>query len=244
MYSPADVLWLNASSGLRCLHRPLLRSLSHQACVTQWDFCQNLDEPASLSAPLTLLHDVLKGRSRPVHLAGHGVGGAIGLLYARQHPERVRSLTLLSVGPQPALSWQSHYYLHRRLLNCDRDFVLSVMVSQLFGEAVRPLSRELACRLQADLDQSPMPHSLLGDSTIAAGPVPVPLLVCGSRDDSVIGLDELSQWQPWLRPERGDRLWQCPEGRHFFHYFQAAAVSRTIGQFWRQLAAQAVERSA
>ncbi|HEY9876922.1 MAG TPA: alpha/beta hydrolase [Leptolyngbyaceae cyanobacterium] len=240
MQPDVDFLWLNLGSSLRCLHRPLLRELSYRAKVAQWDYQQTLDEPASLEIPLTMLHDSLKGMNHPVHLAGHGLSGVLALLYARRHPDHVKSLTLLSVGPRPAISWQSHYYMNRRLLCCDRTLVLSVMVSRLFGESVRPLARELACRLQADLDTSPSPHSLLWDGDIPPGGSPVPLLVCGSQDDSVIGPDMLTHWQHWMNPYRGDQIWQCPEGRHFFHYFQPKQVSRAILQFWQHSAASAV----
>lgn len=236
MKPTVDVLWLNSSPSLRCLHRPLLRELSYRTQVAQWDYQQSLDEPASLDLPLTLLHDYLKGLAHPVHLAGHGLSGALGLLYARQHPERIKSLTLLSVGPHPAISWQTHYYMNRRLLCCDRTLVLAIMVSHLFGESMRPLARELVCRLQADLDESPSPHSLLWDGEIAAGDCPVPLMVCGSQDDSVISPELLAHWQHWMNPYRGDQIWQCPEGKHFFHYFQAKAVSRAMLRFWQQIA--------
>ena len=241
MKPDVDVLWLNSSLSLRCLHRPLLRELSYRLKVAQWDYHQELDEPATLTVPLTLLHDYLKGLSYPVHLAGHGISGVLGLLYARQHPRHVKSLTLLGVGPHPAMCWQSHYYMNRRLLCCDRTLVLSMLVSHLFGDSVRPLARELACRLQTALEETPSAHSLLGDGEIPPGDSPVPLLVCGSQDDVVVPPDTLTHCQHWINPYRGDQIWQCPEGRHFFHYFQAKAVSRTMLQFWQSTAIAPLE---
>jgi len=229
------VLWLNLSRHLGCLHRPLLRELSCWTSVLRWDYVQSLDESASLTVPLALLHEFLSEHGQPVHLAGHGLSGTLGLLYARQHPEWVKSLTLLGVGPQPAHCWQAHYYAHRRLLRCDRAFVLSLMVSQLFGESVRSISRELVGRLQRDLDQTPSPHSLLQRGEIAAGGAPVPLLICGSQDDTVVGPDCLTQWQTWLHPDRGDTLWLCPGGQHFFHYYYAKPASRRMVRWWQQL---------
>jgi len=235
MPSTETVLWLNLSRGLRCLHRPLLRELSRYHSVAQWDYQQGLDEPASLDEPLTLLHDHLKSKSTPTHLAGHGLSGVLGLLYARQYPERVKSLTLLAVGPQPDILWQSHYYTHRRLLGCNRDLVFSMLVSQLFGESVRSIAQELACRLKYDLDETPSPHSLLQDGEISAGGAPVPIFACGSADDVVVGSDTLERWRQWLSPDQQDAVWQCPSGKHFFHYFHANQVCRAMVNFWRSL---------
>jgi pimeloyl-ACP methyl ester carboxylesterase len=226
-------LWLNLGSHLSCLHRPLLRELSFSTQVAQWDYASEPDEPASLDLPLALLHDYLRSQAEPLHLAGHGMSGVLGLLYARRYPERVKSLTLLGVGPDPAISWQSHYYGHRRQLRCDRTLILSMMVSYLLGESVRSIARELVCRLQRELDEAPSPHSLLRDGPIPAGGISAPLLVCGSQDDPVITPERLSHWQLWMKPD--DRYWQCPGGRHFFHYFYTRQVSRTMVQFWQQI---------
>jgi pimeloyl-ACP methyl ester carboxylesterase len=204
--------------------------------VAQWDYQQDLDEPACIEVPLRLLHEYLQEQGHPVHLAGHGISGALALLYAQRYPDRVRSLVLLGVSPCPAVCWQSYYYSNRWMLNCDRTFVLSMMVSQLFGEAVRSITRELVCRLKRELDETPSPHSLFrkGDLPITDASVPVPLLVCGSQNDVVIPPETLTAWQSLLKPERGDSLWQCPSGRHFFHYFQPKQVSQVMAQFWQQ----------
>jgi len=231
MSTPPDILWLNLSRSLQCLNRPLLRKLSFHASVSQWNYTQTLDEPASLDLPLRLLHEYLRQREQPVHLAGHGVSGLLGILYARQYPQHVKSLTLLSVGPQPALSWQSHYYANRRLLRCDGGLVLAMMVFHLFGDSVRSIACELSRRLRADLEETPSLHSLLGDGVVSPGESPVPLLVCGSQDDVVISPEEMRDWQRWMNPDRGDRLWQCSEGRHFFHYFHAEPLSRVMLEF-------------
>lgn len=229
-----NLLWLNLGSHLCCLHRPLLRELAHWMSVAQWDYRQGLDEPACLELPLALLHDYLKSKNHPVHLAGHGLSGALALLYAQHYPDQVRSLILLGVSPRPAICWQSHYYRHRRMLNCDRSFILAMMVSHLFGEAVRPITRELVCRLKGELDETPCPHSLLHDGNISVAQSPVPLLVCGSQDDVVVSPETLLTWQHLMNPYRGDRLWQCPGGGHFFHYFHAQQVSQAMVHFWQQ----------
>lgn len=57
----------------------------------------------------------------------------------------------------------------------------------------------------------------------------MPLLVCGGSDDVVIDQKLQTDWQPWLKPE--DTLWQCPQGRYFFHYFQPEKVAHEISTF-------------
>lgn len=230
----AACLWLNLGRHLSCLHRPLLRELSYSAQVACWDYCSEPDEPASFDLPLALLHEYLSAQPEPVHLAGHGLSGGLGLLYARRYPEHVRSLTLLGVAPDAAVGWQSHYYSHRRRLRCDRTLILSMMASYLFGESLRSVARELVCRLRRELDEAPSPHSLLQDGQLPIGGVPAPLLVCGSQDDPVIVPELLNHWQLWMKP--GDQRWQCPGGRHFFHYFYPHQVSRRMLQFWQTAA--------
>lgn len=49
---------------------------------------------------LGILHELLNELGEPVHLIGHSMGGAIGLLLAATYPEQVLSFTLLdSAGP-------------------------------------------------------------------------------------------------------------------------------------------------
>lgn len=229
------LLWLNLGRHLRSLHRPLLRELAQGMEVAQWDYQQSLDEPACLDLPLTLLHDYLQDQPQPVHLAGHGISGVLAILYAQRYPDYVRSLSLLGVGPCLAACWQAHYYRNRWMLTCDYSFVLSLTVSQLFGAAARPITRELVDRLRRDLDETPFPHSLFGSGDLGVNNVPVPLLVCGSQDDVVIDPETLLTWQHLMNPYRGDRIWQCPSGGHFFHYFHPKWVSQVMLQFWQRL---------
>ena len=113
----ADALWLSVSPSLKRLDQPLLNELSQQVPIAQWEYSQTLDEPCCLATTITLLHDYLEQCDRPIHLLGHSVSGLIGLLYARQYPQRVKSLTLLSVASYPAVNWQVHYYILRQHLS-------------------------------------------------------------------------------------------------------------------------------
>jgi len=234
-----DVLWLNTSSSFRCFAQPLLRYLSHHQITAQWDYCQGQDEASSLDDGVLLLQSYLNSCDPPVHLIGHSTGGLLGLLYARRYPERIKSLTLLAVGVDAAVDWQAHYYVHCPFLN--RQALLNSMAYNLFGCQNTATIHRLESILERDLDCSLSPHSLFQQQSMLPSGVPVPLMVCGSRDDIIIEPCALQGWGPWLK--EGDRLWECPEGRHFFHYFQPQLVAQQILSFWRSLPPQIFKRS-
>jgi hypothetical protein len=87
--------------------------------------------------------------------------------------------------------------------------------------------------LSKDLDFSLSPHSLFRQTKVLPSEVPVPLFVCGSRDDRIVDMSALQSWLLWFK--QGDRLWECPQGNHFFHYFFPKDVSDQIIQFWEAL---------
>ncbi|NJL36030.1 MAG: alpha/beta hydrolase [Leptolyngbyaceae cyanobacterium RM2_2_4] len=230
----ADALWLNVSPPFQGFDRPLLKHLTHHTSIAQWEYSQTLDEPNSLEIALVLLHDYLKHHHRPVHLLGHSTGGLLGLLYASQYPQRVRSLTLLSVGVNPAVDWQAHYYAQRRFLPCNQQTVLRQMVYGLLGCSPKDTTEAMVKLLEQDLYQSLSPHSLVRSMNLLPIAVEVPLLVCGSVDDVVIDPHQLRGWQQHLH-HAASRLWVCPGGRYFFHYFYSQQVSEQIVQFWRSM---------
>jgi pimeloyl-ACP methyl ester carboxylesterase len=230
MQSSPDALWLNVSPGLHKLDHKLLGCLARHRQVSHWAYRQTPDEPSSLDIALTLLHDFLKSQPRPVHLLGHGTGGVLGLLYARKHPRRVKSLTLLSVGVNPMVDWQAHYYAQLEKLPCSRRHILTQMAYSLFGYQAKPLIRSWVNLLEVDLTHSPSPHSLLKRVSLFPGGVPVPLMVCGGGEDPIIDPHQIQGWRPWLKPE--DRIWTCPEGRHFFHATFPQQVASQVLSFW------------
>lgn len=229
-----DALWLTVSPSFKCFDRPTLRCLSKQVAIAQWEYCQSPDEACSFESALVLLHDYLKQRDRPIDLIGHSTSGLLGLLYAQRHPERVRSLTLLSVGFHPAQTWQSHYYVQRQLLPCNREKILAHLTHGLFGYQERSMLSTLVKVLEMDLDRALSPHSLLRQISLPPIEVDVPLLVCGSVDDCVVTPSELQRWQQHLlKDDLQSRLWLCPGGRHFFHYTYSEQVSQEILKFWQ-----------
>jgi pimeloyl-ACP methyl ester carboxylesterase len=226
-----DVLWLNASPSLAWLDRPLLHYLSKQVNIAQWEYYQEQDEGSSLYKAVCLLDEYLKTCDRPMHLIGHGISGVVGLLYARCFPENVRSLTLLGVAAQPAMIWQSHYYVQRHLMRCSRQQILALIVQSLFGSHLPYPTQNLMGALKRDLEEAPSLHSLFNLAELPEGGIEPPLMICGSRTDSVVHPPILHEWKTWLKPK--DMLWECPEGRHFFHYFHAHQVREQVLQFWR-----------
>ena len=231
-----NALWVNTSKSLQRFDQPLQQYLRRHTAIAQWQYSQTQDEPSSLDEAVRLLHDYLQSCDEPKHLAGHGTGGLVALLCAHRYPERVKSLTLLSVSPQLGLDWIAHYYFHLQLLTCNRQQVFMHVVRDLFGDQRPSIAKALAKRLQQDLDHSPSPNSLLSTIELPQGGVPVPMMVCGSRDDLVIDSHELQAWYPWLKD--CDRLWQCLNGRHFFHYFHPQIVGDQILDFWNSVSNQ------
>ncbi|BAW95199.1 hypothetical protein NIES970_01000 [[Synechococcus] sp. NIES-970] len=224
-----NLLWINVNPALKIFDVQLLKQLSKTFTVNCWEYSQSTDEAQSLEDVLVLLHDYLKQGDRPVHLLGHGTGGLVALLYAYNYPERVKSLTLLSVGAYPAVDWQAHYYAQLRLLPCPRSILLKQTVYNLFGIQSPAAIYELRDRLEADLKTALPIHTICRNLSVSPRSVSVPLLVCGSEDDVVIDRKLQADWQPWLKT--GDLLWQCPQGRYFFHYFCPQAVAEQISTF-------------
>ena len=198
-----------------------------------WSYYQDEDEASSLDIALTFLHDYLKNCDRPLHLVGHETGGLLGWLYAQKYPERVKSLTLLGVGVNPTVDWQSHYFALREILPCSRHILLRQMARNMFGHQDCYTRDRLVALLEMDLASSPSPHSLYKRVSIPQGGIASPLLVCGSTNDTIADINALRKWQPWLKS--GDVLWECSDGHHFFHYFHPYLVGRQIANFWRSL---------
>ncbi|MER3433622.1 MAG: hypothetical protein C4288_09340 [Leptolyngbya sp. ERB_1_1] len=226
-----DVVWVSASSSVKAFDRPLVQYLSQQMTIAQWEYKQTLDEASSLTTAVELLHQYLETQTRPIHLVGHGISGVVALLCARCHPERVKTLTLLSVAAQPAITWHAHYYVQRKLFSCSREQLLAQMVRNLFGQNLPFHAQAFVTLLDRDLETSPSLHSLYELVQLPKGGVSMPLFVCAANDDSVIDRRSHAQWSRLLKLR--DRLWRCPSGRHFFHFFHPEQVGSELFQFWQ-----------
>lgn len=229
-----EALWLGVNPSLSRFDQRLFRLLNRQVETQYWRYQQTADEPCCIEMALSLLHDYVQQQSQPIHLLGHGLSGALGLLYARLYPANVKSLTLLSVGANPMVGWQAHYYALRNLLPQKRYVILLQMVGMLFGPHNIAKANGLVQMLEKVLDTELSPHSLADCNGFSPGGADAPLLVCRGEHDAVIDPKAHSGWQEWLQP--GDLLWTCPQSRHFFHYTHARKVSPIILDFWQQVA--------
>lgn len=228
-----DAVWVNVNPSLRPFNEPLLSILSKNLTIAEWQYCQTPDEPASLEIALVLLQDFFKKCHHPIHLLGHGTGGLVSLLYSYRYPERVKSLTLLSVGAYPAMDWQAHYYSLFNLLPCSREVILTQMVHNLFGHQSPSITEKYRKILDEDLYLSLSPHNLYRRLHLLPKKVIVPLLVCGGEFDMVMNPSSWLEWKHWLK--EGDDLWQCPHGRYFFHHSYSQQVGDQIKNFWQTL---------
>lgn len=239
-----ETLWVSTHPFLKELDRPLLAQLSRDrpsetgslrslgpGTLGRWDYFQELDEPCQIETALILLHDALKSRSQPLHLIGHGTGGALALLYTRKYPHRVRSLTLLGIGAQPALNWHALYYIIRQQQTCSSQRILAGLMLQLFDMQTPCTPQFLVTLLQQDLQRSNLLHSLAGLERLPEGGVEVPLLILGSDTDPVAAPESLAGWRSHLKPT--DHLWQIGRGGHFFHTLHSEAVAHAILAFWQ-----------
>jgi pimeloyl-ACP methyl ester carboxylesterase len=226
-------VWINANPSFKRFDNRIVRYLSNQLPIAYWEYNQDRDEPSSLTIALTLLHDYLKTVSEPIDLIGHSTGGLLGLLYARKYPDRVKSLTLLGVGFDPAIDWQAHYYQMRKLLPCSQNILLARMVQMMFGHQDRINTRCLIKILQEDLYTAPSAHSLYQLDRIDPGGVSMPLMVCGSENDGIVAPPALQRWSNSLKD--GDVLLINPLGHHFFHYFFPEQTGRQVIKFWQQV---------
>ncbi|PZV18300.1 MAG: hypothetical protein DCF20_04430 [Pseudanabaena sp.] len=225
------------SQSLRRFDLPLLRSLSKQYAIAQWEYCQDPDEPLDVNLAISSLHEYLQNCPDSVHLVGHGIAGLVGWLYARKCPEYVKSLTLLSVGVNLANSWHSNYYRQRQLISCSREIILKRTAFYLFGYRDKEMLHWLADLLKQDLDNSLIPFSCYPSvAPMAPSIITVPMLVCGAMDDDIFsndGANTYQKWRPYLKDQ--DRLWLSEQGKHFFHFNQWQAVNNQLRTFWQSL---------
>ena len=225
-------VWINANPSFKYFDGRVVRNLSRQGTLAYWEYRQHQDEASSIDIALNLLQNYLATIPEPVDLIGHGTGGVLGLLYARQYPQKVKSLTLISVGFNPATDWQAHYYQMRKLLPCSQERLLSRMVQMMFGVQDRANTLNLIKVLQQDLVTAPSLHSLYQQHSIPSGGISVPLMVCGSENDGIVDLPALSRWSEYLQDE--DVMWINPFGNHFPHYFFPEQTAQQVLKFWQQ----------
>lgn len=234
MYKNPEILWLSTNPYLRRFNLPIIRYLSQYVPIGQWEFQLTEDEGTSLAGAIALLDDYLQMVQKPVHLVGHSTCGLLGLQYANKYPERVKSLTLLGVGINPALDWISYYYLWQNNFNCSQEAILAHLAKYLFDYRSFSYQKSLVKLLKKALIYSLSPHSVYQKRTfLPTGRTNYPLMVCGSSGDQIVFWQEIEKWKIYLKPE--DRIYQCQNRSHFFHYFQPQLLGKEMLDFWLSL---------
>ena len=219
---------------------PLIKRISRHTDIAGWEYYQSLDEPACMDTAVELLHNYLKTKQAPVHLAGHGIGGTVALMFARKYPQFAKSLTLLSVAVQPANTWHVNYYQQRQIYSLSRAEALLNTIHNLFREDISYHPEKLINQFNKDLDNLPLMHSLHEIEQLPEGGVSVPLMICGGQVDPILSYLELYKWKKWLKPE--DVIWKCPQGSHFFHSFCPDLVCEEILKFWNKQQNQTLQK--
>lgn len=238
MFKNPDVLWLSTNPYLLRFNLPIIKYLSNHVKIGQWEYQINEDEGTSIDQALELLDNYLNLIEKPVHLIGHSNCGLLGLYYAQKYPEKVKSLTILGVGGNAGWDWVSYYYIMRSNLQCSKEVILARLAKNLFGYHNSYYQKAFIQLLDKALLYSLTPHSLYQRFNLPITSISSPLMVCGSQNDQIVSWDEIKKWKCYLKPQ--DYLWQCPQGEHFFHYFQAKLLSEKIVDFWSSLSNEEV----
>jgi pyruvate dehydrogenase E2 component (dihydrolipoamide acetyltransferase) len=128
------------------------------------------------------------------HLAGHSMGGAIAMQMAADHPEKVKSLTLIcSAGLGPDIGSYVDEYVAAQgrkdlkpaleQLFADKSLVSRQLVDDVLKykrlDGVEPLLKELAASLFAGRKQQDQPGTKLG------GKLPPSLVIWGKEDQII-----------------------------------------------------------
>ena len=228
------VLWVNANPSFKALDLPLLKQLSTHCTVARWEYRQDWDEASSLEMAVELLGEYLQtSNGCPVHLAGHGLSGSIAAIAAARYPDRVQSLTLLSVAPQPSLTWQSYYYWQRLATYCSQERILAQLAKSLFGPKLPTTIQTIVALLQKDLWLTPTPHSLASLQAFTDLKLAVPTLIGSGSCDFVVEPIASELWAPQLMP--CDRSFSIPDGYYFFHQANPARVAQEMVQFFQSI---------
>jgi pimeloyl-ACP methyl ester carboxylesterase len=227
-----DALWLTVTPSLSCFDQPLLQQLSKTKVIANWQYRYGLDEGGCLDNAIEMLNLYLTDREDPIHLIGHGMGGTLALLFSQRYPDKVRSLTIMGVAEQPAVTWHAYYYVQRQTFSCSPQQILVRLVRNLLGDTLPHPIGHLVAALRKDLEQGLSLHSVLKIGTIPQGGVAMPLLICSATEDPIVHLSAVVDWNKWLKPQ--DELFWVSGKMHFFHYFYPERLSNQIQKFWQE----------
>jgi hypothetical protein len=107
------------------------------------------------------------------------------------------------------------------------------MVGDMLGLKSPSINQRFISYFKDDLASSPCPHSLCRMSNSRDEGGEGPLLICSKKTDFVVTPIVMRRWSKFLK--KGSRLWECQDGRHFFHHFYLEQVGEKILIFWLSL---------
>jgi hypothetical protein len=107
------------------------------------------------------------------------------------------------------------------------------MVGDILGLKSQSINQRFISYFKDDLACSPCPHSLFRMSNSRNEGGEGPLLICSRKTDFVVTPIVMRRWSKFLK--KGSRLWECQDGRHFFHHFYLEQVGEKILIFWLSL---------